>query len=61
MFLDILELRAKNKNLNIGKTDYIIWSQILEKKSCKCASEKIPKNIAKKQQNIKLSTVFGEF
>ena len=32
MFLDILELRAKNKNDNLGKTDYIIWSQVLEKK-----------------------------
>ena len=33
MFLDIFELRAKNKSLNLGKTDYILWSQILENKA----------------------------
>ena len=42
------------KKLNLGKTDYIIWSQILTKKGCSCASENFHKNKAKKYQKHEL-------
>ena len=34
------------KKLNLGKTDYIIWSQILET-GCSCASENFHKKSKK--------------
>ena len=43
MFLDILELRAKNKIESLDKTDIKLLSLILEKSGFKCASVTIKK------------------
>ena len=51
MFLDILELRTKNKNINLGKKDYIKWSQILEKVSVNVPWKSFKKNCKKVQKH----------
>ena len=60
MFLDILELGVQNSNDILDKTVFILQSQIL-KIWLKSGLRNGSKNIAKKYQNMKLSTIFGGF